>query len=67
VLDAYWIPSAHVVGVSPGGAFAQLLALGYTDRVPSLVLISTSPATPVRTLPSATERFTGFLASAESQ
>src|SRR5919198_2275769 len=27
VLDAYGIPAAHVVGVSAGGAFAQLLAL----------------------------------------
>jgi pimeloyl-ACP methyl ester carboxylesterase len=29
VLDAYGIPAAHVVGVSAGGAFAQLLALDY--------------------------------------
>jgi pimeloyl-ACP methyl ester carboxylesterase len=66
VLDAYGIAAAHVVGVSAGGAFAQLLALGYPDRVLSLVLISTSPATPgERSLPSATERFNGFLASAE--
>ena len=28
VLDAYGLPAAHVVGVSAGGAFAQLLALG---------------------------------------
>src|SRR5256885_8277603 len=46
VLDAYEIPTAHIVGVSAGGAFAQLLALDYADRVLSLVLISTSPATP---------------------
>jgi pimeloyl-ACP methyl ester carboxylesterase len=65
VLDAYEIPAAHVVGVSAGGAFAQLLALGFPDRVLSLVLISTSPATSGdRSLPSATERFNGFLASA---
>src|ERR671937_1991657 len=56
VLDAYEIPAAHVVGVSAGGAFAQLLALAFPARVLSLVLISTSPAKPVRrTLPSATE------------
>src|SRR5207249_11620675 len=48
VLDAYEIQSAHVVGVSAGGAFAQLLALGFPDRVLSLVLISTSPAKPVK-------------------
>jgi pimeloyl-ACP methyl ester carboxylesterase len=66
VLDAYELLAAHVVGVSAGGAFVQLLALGFPDRVLSLVLISTSPATRgERGLPSATERFGGFLASAE--
>jgi len=66
VLDAYGVPAAHVVGVSAGGAFAQLLALGSPDRVLSLVLISTSPATPgERGLPSATERYRQFVASAE--
>src|SRR5215208_1058917 len=66
VLDAYEIAAAHVVGVSAGGAFAQLLALGFPDRVLSLVLISTSPATPGgRSLPPTTERFNDFLASTE--
>jgi pimeloyl-ACP methyl ester carboxylesterase len=66
VLDAYGMAAAHVVGVSAGGAFAQLLALGFPDRVLTLVLISTSPATAgERSLPSATERFNDFLASAE--
>ncbi len=65
VLDAYAIPAAHVVGVSAGGAFAQLLALGYPDRVLSLVLISTSPATPgERLLPPATDRYRQFLTTA---
>lgn len=65
VLDAYGIPAAHVVGVSAGGAFAQLLALGFPDRILSLVLISTSPATPgKRGLPPATERYQRFVASA---
>ena len=66
VLDAYGIAAAHVVGVSAGGAFAQLLALRFPDRVLSLVLISTSPATSgERNLPSPTARFSDFLASAE--
>jgi len=65
VLDAYGIGAAHVVGVSAGGAFAQLLAVRFPDRVRSLVLISTSPALPLdRELPSATEPYYGFLASA---
>jgi pimeloyl-ACP methyl ester carboxylesterase len=65
VLDAHAIAAAHLVGVSAGGAFAQLLALGYPDRVLSLVLISTSPATAgQRGLPSATERYQSFVTGA---
>ncbi|WP_369256490.1 alpha/beta fold hydrolase [Streptomyces sp. R35] len=65
VLDAYGIPAAHVVGVSAGGAFAQLLALDYADRTLSLVLISTSSAVPGdRELPPPTEEFTRFVSSA---
>ena len=66
VLDAYGLPAAHIVGVSAGGAFAQLLALNFADRVLSLVLISTSPATPGdRGLPPPTEEFGRFVATAE--
>src|SRR5919202_4448635 len=65
VLDAHGIPAAHVVGVSMGGALAQLLALGFPDRVLSLVLASTSPATAgERRLPPATERLVRFAATA---
>ncbi len=66
VLDAYGLPAAHIVGVSAGGAFAQLLALDFADRVLSLVLISTSPATPGdRGLPPPSEEFGRFVATAE--
>jgi pimeloyl-ACP methyl ester carboxylesterase len=66
VLDAYDVPAAHVVGVSGGGAFAQVLALDFPDRVRSLVLISTTAATPGdRGLPPPTEAFMEFVATAE--
>jgi pimeloyl-ACP methyl ester carboxylesterase len=66
VLDAYSLPAAHLVGVSMGGALAQLLALDFADRVLSLVLISTSPALPGdRGLPPSTEEYARFLATVE--
>jgi pimeloyl-ACP methyl ester carboxylesterase len=66
VLDAYGIPAAHLVGVSAGGAFAQLLALDFADRVLSLVLISTSPATPGdHDLPPPADEFGRFLTAAK--
>ncbi len=66
VLDGYGLGSAHVVGVSAGGAMAQLLALDFADRVSTLVLISTSPAIPVdRDLPPPTADFSRFVAEAE--
>ena len=65
VLDAFDIPSAHLVGVSAGAAFAQLLALDRPDRVLSLVLISTSPALPgKRELPPPTDAFGRFVSTA---
>ena len=66
VLDAYGIPAAHLVGVSAGGAFAQLLALDFADRVRSLVLISTSTAVPGdRELPPPTDEFSRFASTAQ--
>jgi pimeloyl-ACP methyl ester carboxylesterase len=66
VLDGYGIPAAHVVGLSMGGAIAQLLALDFASRVSSLVLISTSPAGPGDGgLPPASEPYARFAASVE--
>jgi pimeloyl-ACP methyl ester carboxylesterase len=65
VLDAYGLPAAHVVGVSMGGALAQLFALDFADRVLSLTLISTSRAlSGERRLPPPTEDFLRFTATA---
>jgi pimeloyl-ACP methyl ester carboxylesterase len=65
VLDGYRIAPAHLVGVSAGGALVQLLALDFPSRVRSLVLISTSPATPGdRSLPPPTATFGQFVRSA---
>jgi pimeloyl-ACP methyl ester carboxylesterase len=61
VLDAYGLAAAHVVGLSMGGALAQLLALDFPDRVRSLVLISTSQALPgERRLPPPSDEFSAF-------
>jgi pimeloyl-ACP methyl ester carboxylesterase len=65
VLDAYELPAAHIIGVSAGGALAQLVALDFPERVRSLVLISTSGALPSgRELPPPTEEFGQFVQTA---
>ncbi|MFD3471641.1 alpha/beta fold hydrolase, partial [Streptomyces sp. NPDC058682] len=68
VLRAHAVPAAHVVGVSAGGALAQLLALGHAGRVRSLVLISTSCAVPGGPeLPPPTEEFVRFVSAADAE
>jgi pimeloyl-ACP methyl ester carboxylesterase len=62
VLDDYGIVRAHVVGVSMGGALAQLVALDFPDRVASLVLMSTSPAGAAPDLPPPTDAYRAFAA-----
>jgi pimeloyl-ACP methyl ester carboxylesterase len=65
VLDGYEITASHIVGVSAGGAFAQLLALDFPDRVLSLVLASASPVLPGRRdLPPPTDEFARFVSTA---
>jgi pimeloyl-ACP methyl ester carboxylesterase len=67
VLDGFGISAAHLVGVSAGGGIAQEIALDSADRVLSLTLISTSPATRGdRDLPPPTPDFSRFVAAAEA-
>jgi pimeloyl-ACP methyl ester carboxylesterase len=55
VLDALGVRAAHVVGLSMGGALAQVIGLDHPERVASLTLIATSPAGPEADLPPMTD------------
>jgi pimeloyl-ACP methyl ester carboxylesterase len=64
VMDALDISSAHLVGLSMGGGFAQVVAATHPDRVQTLTVIATSPACPLPDLhlppplPAVAESFT---------
>lgn len=62
ILDRYGIGSAHVAGISMGGAVAQLAALDYPDRVASLTLIATSTGRGGPELPGMSARLAQFFA-----
>jgi pimeloyl-ACP methyl ester carboxylesterase len=66
LLDALGVTRAHLVGLSMGGALAQVAALDHPDRAASLTLIATSPAGPDPDLPNMSEesvaRFTALAA-----
>lgn len=56
LLDALGIDRAHIVGISMGGAIAQLVAIDYPERTRSLTLLmadSANPALPVVARPEA--------------
>jgi pimeloyl-ACP methyl ester carboxylesterase len=62
LLDAFGLASAHLVGISMGGAIAQLIALDYPDRVTSLTLISTSAGAGDPDLPAMSEELRAHFA-----
>jgi len=55
ILDALGRPVAHIVGISMGGALAQLLTLDHPDRVLSLTIISSSAGVGDPDLPGMTD------------
>ncbi|EWM11885.1 alpha/beta fold hydrolase [Kutzneria sp. 744] len=61
LLDHFGVRRAHFVGISMGGAVAQLIGINHADRVASLTLLSTSGGGP--DLPGPTEALRAFFAA----
>jgi pimeloyl-ACP methyl ester carboxylesterase len=59
ILDGFGLTSAHLVGMSMGGALCRIVALDHPDRVASLTLISTSPGGP--DLPGPSEKYRAWV------
>ena len=64
LLDAFGRPSAHLVGLSMGGALAQQVTLNHPDRVASLTLIATTSVGPGPDRPPMTDELRAFYENA---
>ena len=63
VLDALHLDAAHVVGISMGGALAQVLTIEHPDRVLTLTVISSSPGPGDPDLPGMDDDLSGDFAA----
>jgi pimeloyl-ACP methyl ester carboxylesterase len=68
LLEPLGLDRAHLVGLSMGGAIAQLATLEHPDRVASLTVLSSSPAVPVTSdLPPMSEELRAHFARAAEE
>jgi pimeloyl-ACP methyl ester carboxylesterase len=67
LVGALEVAGAHLVGISMGGAIAQLAALDYPERVESLTLISTSPGPGDADLPPTSAALRAYFAAEPAQ